>query len=175
MLRSNFLWFLIVRTSFKCNYDSIVPPCGSTVCILKYGWPLGALNPKPWQHQCLTLPIKLSTLKFPLWELLCLFHDWLPPFVLSSKEQPWRMCQVVDLRLWLPVFDLHFHVSPPHRKPILPAAKDLNISHTNTQFRFFFISRSDYTIPISYRWKPWGGAQFEVHGSQIKNGTLYIH
>lgn len=50
-------------------------------------------------------PIKQCTLHFPLWKLLCLFHDWLLPFVLGSWEQPWRTCQVVDLRLWLPVFD----------------------------------------------------------------------
>lgn len=61
------------------------------------------------QGQCHALPIKQRALHFPLWELLCLFRDWLPPFVLGSQEQPWRTCQVGDLRLWLPVFDSSFH------------------------------------------------------------------
>lgn len=47
--------------------------------------------------QCHALLIWQRALNFSLWKLLCLFHDWLPPFVLGSQEQPWRTCQVADL------------------------------------------------------------------------------
>lgn len=47
--------------------------------------------------QCHALLIWQRALNFSLWKLLCLFHDWLPPFVLGSQEQPGRTCQVADL------------------------------------------------------------------------------
>lgn len=56
---------------------------------LGVGGPLSSNEPpKFWQQQhqqrCHTLLIKQWTLHFPLWKLLCILHDWLPPFVLGQ-------------------------------------------------------------------------------------------
>lgn len=121
---------------------SVTPLCHhvAALCIVSYGWPGGAMNPRPWQHQYHTLHIKQCTLHFPPWKLLCLFHEWLPPFHLSSHEEHAK---------WL-IYDCGFlcltstPTDPPQRKPALPAAKKTWI------LEIFSMSRSDYTIPISY-------------------------
>lgn len=129
-----------------------MPPCGGTVCISKYGWPQGAMNPKPWQHQCPTLFIKLCTLNFPRWELLCLFHDWLPPFVLSSHEEHAKWLIYDCGFLCLTSTSTSSHLIGNQLYLLVKTWISLIQTHN---LEIFSISRSDYTIPISYTGEPW--------------------
>lgn len=130
-----------VKACFRFQNDSIVPPCGCTVIIFNYGWPQTAMNPKLWKHQFHILAIKQCTLHFPLIALM--FISWLIASICYG--QTWRTCQVLDLRLWLPVFDSHFHKDPPHKNS---AGNNLNFFHKEEkkQHSFFPGSRSDYTF-----------------------------
>lgn len=133
--------------SWKFHCDSIVPPCGHAVCRLKYGWPQGAMNPKPWQHQSPLSNAHYISLSesFYVYFMIDCFHLFWAAGSSHEEHAKWLIYDCGFLCLTSTSTQTHLtgHQFYLLVKPWIPPIQthDLELFHS---------SRCNCTAPISY-------------------------